>query len=68
MPRTRPPAVIQPAPTAHDAAWPELALLAAYLVICLISVLTVLTPTTENEKEHGTTKTTASDNGTHSPQ
>jgi hypothetical protein len=67
MPRTRPPSVIQPAPPAHDPAWPELALLVAYLVICLISVLTVLTPTTENEKEHVTPKATSPDNGTRSP-
>jgi hypothetical protein len=38
--------------------WPELVLIVGYLVICLISVLTVLLPTTENEEEHAKAKTT----------
>jgi hypothetical protein len=33
-------------------------LLGAYLVICLLSVLTVLLPTTENEEEHAKAKPT----------
>jgi hypothetical protein len=39
--------------------WPEIALLVGYLVICLLSVLTVLMPTTENEEEHVKAKTTS---------
>jgi hypothetical protein len=39
--------------------WPEIALLVGYLVICLLSVLTVLVPTTENDEEHVKVKNTA---------
>jgi hypothetical protein len=38
--------------------WPEIALLVGYLVICLLSVLTVLLPTTENDEEHVKVNTT----------
>lgn len=53
MPRSRTPAIVQPTPRAHESLWPEVALLGAFLVICLLSVLTVLLPATENEEEHG---------------
>jgi hypothetical protein len=33
--------------------WPELLLLIGFGVICLLSVLTVLVPSTENEKDDG---------------
>jgi hypothetical protein len=33
--------------------WPELLLLIGFVVICLLSVLTVLVPSTENEKDDG---------------
>jgi hypothetical protein len=33
------------------ARWPELLLLIGFVVICLVSVLTVLVPSTENEKD-----------------
>jgi hypothetical protein len=33
--------------------WPELVLLIGFVVICLLSVLTVLVPSTENEKDDG---------------
>jgi hypothetical protein len=33
--------------------WPELLLLIGFVVICLVSVLTVLVPSTENEKDDG---------------
>jgi hypothetical protein len=64
MPRTHPPKDIQPDTPAHDARWRELALLIAYLVICLLSVLTVLAPTTENEEEHAKPKTLSSPRST----
>ena len=35
------------------ARWPELLLLIGFVVICLLSVLTVLVPSTENEKDDG---------------
>ena len=35
----------------HSPGWREVALLVGYLVICLLSVLTVLLPTTENKEE-----------------
>jgi len=60
MPRSRTPLAVQPTPRAHESLWPEIALLGAYLVICLISVLTVLLPTTENEEEHGKAKASSS--------
>ena len=52
MPRSKTPPAVQATPPAHESLWPEVALLGAYLVICLLSVLTVLLPTTENEEEH----------------
>jgi uncharacterized membrane protein len=33
--------------------WPELLLLIGFVLICLVSVLTVLVPSTENEKDDG---------------
>jgi hypothetical protein len=36
-----------------EARWPELLLLIGFVVICLLSVLTVLVPSTENEKDDG---------------
>jgi hypothetical protein len=56
MPRTRTPTAPQATPPAHEPLWPEIALLGAYLVICLLSVLTVLLPATENEEEHAKAK------------
>ena len=35
------------------ARWPEVLLLIGFVVICLLSVLTVLVPSTENEKDDG---------------
>jgi hypothetical protein len=45
----------EPLPT-YAAGWQEVVLLVAYLVICLLSVLTVLMPTTENKAEQIETK------------
>jgi hypothetical protein len=58
MPRTRTLPTVQETPSTHEPVWPEIALLGAYLVICLLSVLTVLLPTTENEEEHAKAKAT----------
>jgi hypothetical protein len=60
MPRTRPLSTSQPVTDTHEARWPEVALLIGYLIICLISVLTVLLPTTENEEEHAKPKVSPS--------
>jgi hypothetical protein len=60
MPRTRPLSTSQPVTDTHAKRWPEIALLIGYLVICLLSVLTVLLPTTENEEEHAKPKVTSS--------
>jgi hypothetical protein len=60
MPRTRPPSATPTTTTAHATRWTEIALLIGYLVICLISVLTVLLPTTENEEEHAKPKVSPS--------
>jgi hypothetical protein len=64
MARTRPPKPLQPAPIAHRADWREVALLIGYLVICVLSGLTVLAPATENEEEHGKANATAPDTAT----
>jgi hypothetical protein len=64
MARTRPPTTTQETTRAHATRWPEVALLIGYLVICLLSVLTVLLPTTENEEEHGKPKVSPSANAT----
>jgi hypothetical protein len=61
MPRTRAPNAPQPATPAHDYAWPDVLLLIGYLVICVLSGLTVLAPATENEEEHAKAKSTAPD-------
>jgi hypothetical protein len=43
-----------PEPKEHPPArWPEILLLIGFVVICLLSVLTVLVPSTENEKDDG---------------
>jgi hypothetical protein len=43
-----------PEPIEHSPSrWPELLLLIGFVVICLVSVLTVLVPSTENEKDDG---------------
>ena len=57
MAPTRTPTDAQPTTPAHARMWPEIALLVGYLLICLISVLTVLLPSTENEEEHGEQQT-----------
>jgi hypothetical protein len=45
-----------PAPSDTTVArWPEVLLLIGFVVICLVSVLTVLVPSTENEKDDGKT-------------
>jgi hypothetical protein len=51
MRRIKPQTTPQPEPDTHGRPWHELALLVGYLVICLLSVLTVLVPTTENKEE-----------------
>jgi hypothetical protein len=51
MRRIKPQTTPQPTPDAHGRPWHEIALLVGYLVICLLSVLTVLLPTTENKEE-----------------
>jgi hypothetical protein len=52
MARIQPPNPTQGTTRPHARMWPEIALLVGYLVICLLSVLTVLVPTTENDEEH----------------
>jgi hypothetical protein len=56
MRRIKPQTTPQPTPDAHGRPWQELALLAGYLVICLLSILTVLLPTTENKEEQSEQK------------
>ena len=51
MRRIKPQTTPQPTPDAHGRPWQEIALLTGYLLICLLSVLTVLLPTTENKEE-----------------
>jgi len=51
----------EPAPT-HTPRWREIALLVAYIVICLLSFLTVLMPTTENKAEQIETKAASTSN------
>jgi hypothetical protein len=51
MRRIKPQTNPQPTPDAHGRPWHEIALLTGYLVICLLSILTVLLPTTENKEE-----------------
>ena len=51
MRRIRPQLAPQETRDTHSPKWREIALLVGYLVICLLSVLTVLLPTTENKEE-----------------
>ena len=51
MRRIKPQPTPQPTPETHGRPWQEIALLTGYLLICLLSVLTVLLPTTENKEE-----------------
>jgi len=51
MRRIKPQTLPQPTPDAHGRPWHEVALLVGYLVICLLSILTVLLPTTENKED-----------------
>jgi hypothetical protein len=51
MRRIKPQTTPQELAPAHASRWQEIALLVAYLVICLLSFLTVVLPTTENKKE-----------------
>ena len=51
MRRIKPQTTPQPTPDTHGRPWQEIALLTGYLLICLLSVLTVLLPTTENKEE-----------------
>jgi hypothetical protein len=60
MPTTRSLSTTPSTTTAHAAHWTEIALLIGYIVICLLSVLTVLLPTTENEEEHAKPKASPS--------
>jgi hypothetical protein len=56
MRRIKPQTNPQPEPDAHGRPWHEIALLVGYLLICLLSVLTVLLPTTENKEEQSDRK------------
>jgi len=51
MRRIKPQVAPQETRDTHGPGWREIALLVGYLVICLLSVLTVLLPTTENKEE-----------------
>jgi hypothetical protein len=56
MRRIKPQTDPQPTPDAHGRPWQEVALLVGYLLICLLSILTVLLPTTENKEEQADRK------------
>ncbi|MEY4578436.1 MAG: hypothetical protein RL701_3139 [Pseudomonadota bacterium] len=56
MRRIKPQATPQDVLPANASRWQEIALLVGYLVICLLSFLTVLMPTTENRAEQIETK------------
>lgn len=56
MRRIKPQTAPQPTPDSHGRPWHEIALLTGYLVICLLSILTVLLPTTENKEEQSDRK------------
>lgn len=56
MRRIKPQTNLQPTPDAHGRPWHEIALLMGYLFICLLSILTVLLPTTENKEEQSDRK------------
>jgi|GEM_PF-5040225 hypothetical protein len=56
MRRIKPQTTPQPTPDTHARPWHEIALLVGYLFICLLSVLTVLLPTTENKEEQSDRK------------
>jgi hypothetical protein len=51
MRRIKPQLAPQETRDTHSPSWREVLLLVGYLVICLLSVLTVLLPTTENKEE-----------------
>ena len=51
MRRIKPQVTPQETRDTYSSSWREIALLVGYLVICLLSVLTVLLPTTENKEE-----------------
>lgn len=57
MRRIKPQVVPQETRVTHSPPWREIALLVGYLVICLLSVLTVLLPSTENKEEQREQKT-----------
>ena len=51
MPRIKPQSTPQTTPDAHGQPWQEIAIVVGYLLICVLSVLTVLLPTTENKEQ-----------------
>jgi hypothetical protein len=51
MRRTRPENPAQETRSTYESRWREVTLLVAYLVICLLSILTVLAPSTDNQEE-----------------
>ena len=57
MRRIKPQVAPQETRDTHSPSWREIALLVGYLVICLLSVLTVLLPSTENKEEQREQKT-----------
>ena len=57
MRRIKPQVAPQETRTTHSPSWREIALLVGYLLICLLSVLTVLLPSTENKEEQREQKT-----------
>jgi hypothetical protein len=51
MRRTKPETPVQETRGAYDSRWREVTLVVAYLIICLLSILTVLAPSTDNQEE-----------------
>jgi hypothetical protein len=57
MRRTKPETPAQETRSSYESRWREVTLLVAYLVICLLSILTVLAPSTDNQEERVDAKT-----------